>query len=145
VPNTLLNDGVKVTRPISATAAGATAVNGTALDMTGFVGIRFVALLGTLTGTQVTSLKAQQGALSDGSDAVDIAGAVTAAAADGDGNKLLILDVAKSLITARYVRPVVNRSVANAVVDGVIAEQYKAGTEPVTATGTTVSAVKSAY
>jgi len=134
----MLNSNVKTSRVINATAAGTSAVNGTAVDMTGFDSVRFTALFGTLTSTQVTSLKAQQGDASNGSDAVDITGAVTSAMADGDSNKICILDVHKSLITKRYVRLVVVRGTANAVVDGAIADQYRAKALPPTA-DTTVS------
>ena len=104
-----LNEVVKSTRPINSTAAGTSAVNGSVIDMTGFNAVRFTAVLGTLTATQVTALKAQQGNAANGSDMADIAGAVTPAAADADSNKLLMLDVNVSKITKRYVRPVVTR------------------------------------
>ncbi len=134
-----LNEVVKSTRPINSTAAGTSAVNGSVIDMTGFNAVRFTALLGTLTATQVTALKAQQGNAANGSDMADIAGAVTPAAADADSNKLLMLDVNVSKITKRYVRPVVTRGTANAVIDGVIADLYRAGTLPQTQSDTTVS------
>lgn len=134
-----LNTEILTTRVVNSTAAGTTGVNGTVLDQSNFDGVRFTASLGTLTSTQVTSLKAQQGNAANGSDMADIAGAVTAAAADGDSNKLLILDVQASLISARYVRCVVNRGTANAVIDSVIADQYQTRTVPTAQTGSTIS------
>lgn len=139
--NDLLNNSVKTTRVINATAAGTTDINGTVIDMSEFDGVRFVAMFGALTATQVTNMKAQQGDQSDGSDAADIPGAVTANLNDADSNKVLILDVSKNMITKRYIRCVVDRGTANAVVDGVIADQYIARKKP-TLHGSTVSNAK---
>ena len=118
----------KASRPVTATAAGTTAINGNSYDMQDFEGIVFVCSMGTLTATQVTSLKAQGS--SDNSTWADIAGAVTANAADADSNKLLVLDVYRP--QQRYVRCVVNRGTANAVIDSVIALQYGAKKTPTT-------------
>ena len=124
---TILND-TKLALPVNATVAGTTVVNGTAIDTQGYDGVAFVCSLGALTATQVTSLKAQQGDLANGSDAVDIAGAATAAAADADSNKLLVVDVRRP--THRYVRPVVLRATANAVINSVIAILYRGAVAP---------------
>lgn len=120
----------KVTRVLNAVAAGTTTQNGTALDMTGFDSVMFVAAFGALTATQVTYLKAQQGALADGSDAADLAGTKVGPLADADSNKLLILEVVRP--TAKYVRPSIVRGTANAVIDGIWAIQFNADKEPVT-------------
>jgi hypothetical protein len=102
--------------------AGTTAVNGTHVDMLGWDGVVFVAVFGTLTATQVTALKAQNGDLANDTDMVDITGAASAALADGDGGKAIVLDVYRA--QHRYVRPVVTRGTANAVVQAVLAIQY---------------------
>lgn len=119
----------KVVRCLNAVAAGTTTEAGTAVDTRGYDGVVFVAALGALTATQVTSLKAQQGAQANGSDAVDIPGAATTAMADGDSNRLAVVDVRRP--TSRYVRPVVVRGTAMAVIDGVIAILYRGVTLPV--------------
>lgn len=131
----------KRTRVLNAVAAGTTDQNGTAVDMQGFEGVVFTALFGTLSATQVTKLKAQVGNLADGSDAVDLVGAVTDAMADGDSNKILVLEVHRMPPGYRYIRPVVDRGTANAVIDGVIAEQYGASKRPETESSTVSSAV----
>lgn len=139
-----LGKSSKCSRPINATAAGTSAVNGSTVDMTGFDSVLFIAAIGTLTATQVTSLKAQGGAASNGSDAADITGANTSAMADGDSNKLLVLDVVRPQF--RYVRPVVVRGTANAVVDGCVAIQYNiAGRSPLQTQDTTVSQIAGVY
>jgi len=134
--NLNLLKNIKVTRVLNAVAAGTTDQNSSILDMQGFDGVLFIAAFGTLTATQVTSLKAQQGAASDLSDAADLAGTATGPLADADGNKLLCLDVYRP--QERYVRCVVDRGTANAVIDGVIAIQYAGSKLPISQ-GTTVA------
>lgn len=133
----LLKD-TKVTRVLNAVAAGTSAQNGSAVDMSGFDGVTFILMVGALTATQVTSLKAQQGNASNMSDAQDLANTLVGPLADGDSNKCLVLDVYRP--TDRYVRPVVNRGTANAVIDGVIAIQYRGRKSPVVQDTTTIAA-----
>jgi hypothetical protein len=101
--------------------------------------VQFVALFGALTATQVTSLKVQQGSLADGSDMADLAGSLHTALADADGNKCLVTDLFRP--QKRYVRCVVERATANAVIDGAIALLYGPRVEPV-AKDATVKSVK---
>jgi hypothetical protein len=133
-----LSPNVKVTRVITAQAAGTSAVNGTVLDMQGFDGVVFVASFGALTATQVTSLKAQDGATANLSDATDLAGSLTGPLADADGNRSLVLEICKP--TKRYIRPVINRATANAVIDGVVAIQYASSKSPTTNDATVAAA-----
>jgi hypothetical protein len=134
-----LSPNVKVTRVITAQAAGVSTINGTVLDMQGFDGVVFVASFGALTSTQVTSLKAQDGATANLADAADLAGSLTGPLADADGNRSLVLEIYKP--AKRYIRPVINRATANAVVDGVVAIQYASSKSPTT-NDTTVAASK---
>ena len=131
---------MKITRVLNAVAAGTSVQNGSVIDMLGFDGVCYVAAIGTLTATQVTSLKAQHGDASNLSDAADLAGTLTGPMADADSNKLLVLDIQK--FSKRYNRVVVNRATANAVIDGVIAIQYQAHTKAPTQNSTFVSASK---
>lgn len=133
----LLKD-IKVTRVMNAVAAGISNQNGATLDMSGWDGVLFVAALGTLTATQVTSLKAQQGQVSNLSDAADLLGTNVGPLADGDSNKCLALDIYRP--TERYVRCVVVRGTANAVIDSVMAIQYRGRKMPVTQDTTTIAA-----
>jgi hypothetical protein len=124
---TELNAQVRFTRPLSSVAAGTSVQNGTGVDMAadgGYDGVLFVLLVGTLTATQVTALKAQQSSDDAATDAYDdLAGTLTGPFADADSNKMIALDVFRP--AKRYVRPVVNRATANAVLDGVVAIQYR--------------------
>ena len=116
-----LAKNTKVTRVLNAKAAGATAQNGTAVDMQNWEGVMFVALFGTLTATQVTSIKAQQATSSSGTFS-DLENTLLGPLDDDDSNKTLVLDVKNP--RERYVRCVVSRATANAVIDGVVAIQY---------------------
>lgn len=112
---------------MNAQAAGVTNVNSTVIDMQGFEGVQFTALFGAITATAVTGIKVQQGNMSDGSDAVDLAGTALAIP-DTCSNKVLVTEVYKP--TKRYVRLVVTRGTANAVIDGVLAQQFGSRVEP---------------
>ena len=138
MPQNLLFN-TKTVRVMNAVAAGTSNQNGSVVDTQGYEGVMFVASFGALTATQVTGLKAQQGLVSDGSDMADLAGSATGPMGDADGNKTLVLDVFKPM--ERYVRPVITRSVANAVIDGVVAILYRAKQAPTTQ-DTTVKASK---
>lgn len=126
---------LKHVRVSNAVAAGTTDVECTAVDMQGFDWVEFIVLFGTITGSAVTSIKAQQGAASNGSDAADITGnSVTVA--DDDDNQIAICSVVKP--TSRYVRCVVDRGTQNAVVDGVVAILGRGIKQPATQDATTV-------
>ncbi len=116
-----LGKNTKIIRVMNAKAAGETAQDGTTVDMQNFEGVLFVALFGTLTATQVTSIKAQQSTVK-ASGFSDLEDTKVGPLADDDGNKALVLDVKRA--RERYVRLVVSRATANAVIDGVIAIQY---------------------
>lgn len=133
-----LSDAVKTTRVSNAVAAGTTDVECTSVDMAGFDAVRFVASFGTLTASQVTTVKAQESA--DNSTFTDITGAASAAFDDGDDNLIAIVDVIRP--TKRYVRLVIDRGTANAVVDCVLAEQYQARSEPVTQSASVIELVR---
>lgn len=123
-----LSKNVKIDRVMNAVAAGTSDQNSASVDMAGFDGVMFIAFLGTLTATQVTLLTAQHS--SDDSSFANITGGSTSAMADGDSNKMLFVDVFKP--QNRYVRAVVDRGTANAVIDGVLAIQYVGDKAPFT-------------
>jgi hypothetical protein len=112
---------IKVTTVVPYTATGTTAVNGTALDMSGFEGVIFVAHFGS-TATDI-SMKAQGGATS--SPATDLLG--TSLALDATA-KTAILSVEKPL--DRYIRVVLTRTTTT-IVGSVIAIQYGSRTLPI--------------
>lgn len=125
----LLNE-IKITRVMNAVAAGTTDQNSSEVDMQGWDGVMFIAAFGALTATQVTQIKAQQDVVTGMAGAADLAGTLVGPLADGDGNKCLVLDVYRP--QERFVRCVVDRGTANAVIDGVIAIQYRGRLQPTT-------------
>ena len=133
-----LLSNTEIARVMDAKAAGTTVENGTALDMQNFEGVMFIAALGTLTAGQEASIKAQQATASDGTF-TDLDGTKVGDAGDDDDNQLLVLDVKH--LTERYVRCVVSRGTADAVIDGMIAIRYGPRKKPTTQ-GSTVSASK---
>ena len=139
----ILNEIVAIDRVVNATAAGATDVNGTGVDMQaggGADGVMFIASIGTLTATQVTQMKAQVSSDDDVADTyADLKNSQTDAMADGDSNKVIVLDVFQP--PERYVRPVLERATANAVIDGIVAIRYRLS-KVATSHGTTVQTSK---
>lgn len=134
----MLSNKVKTTRVMDGVVAGTTVQNSASVDMANFEGVRFTAMFGVLTATQVTSIKAQQSSDNGVGDAwSDLAGTTVGPLADDDDNQCLILDVYKP--QKRYVRCVVARATANAVIDGVVADQYGPRVEPVTQDAATVA------
>lgn len=138
---THLTDNVKTVRVSNAVAAGTTNIDCTAVDLAGFDSVRFICLAGTLTATQVTSLKAAQSSDNGSSDDwTDIEGSSAGPYTDSDSNDMLVLDIRKP--GKQYVRATVVRGTANAVIDGVIAELYNARDLPVTQDATVIDSHK---
>lgn len=132
-----LAHNVSISRSLNAVAAGTSVQNGTAVDMQGWDGVVFILAVGTLTATAVTALKGQQGNASDGSDGADLLG-TSVPLADTASNKLAVLDIYRP--QKRYVRPVVSRGTANAVIDSVIAIRYRGRKAPITLDSTVAAA-----
>ena len=108
---------------------GPDAINGDGLDMAGFEGVLFVAVLGVVTGAGVDALTAQASDDDGGSDSYgDLAGTSTSKVTGS--NKLLALNVHRP--AKRYIRPVLTRSVAASIIGGVIAIRYGARKSPTT-------------
>lgn len=122
----LLSEEIKVTQLVNATtgAAGATDIDPSAVDMAGFEGVMFVATMGAIVATAVTSMKARQSA--DNSTFADLAG-TQIDIADDDDNQVFILDIYRPL--KRYVKPYIDRATANATLT-VLAVQYGARSRP---------------
>lgn len=120
---------VKVTRVAASAVAAQTDVNSSILDMAGYEGVMFIALTGDVTATSALALKAEQNTVNSTSGMAELEGSAsfTAGASDADG-KALVLDVFQP--REQYVRAVLERGTANAVVDGIIAIQYRAAIRP---------------
>ena len=134
--NNLL-EATKTTRVMNAVGAGSADENSDSVDMKDFESVMFVASIGTLTGTQITDMKAQQSSDDASADAfADLEGTQTDAMADSDSDQVIILDIVRP--RERYVRAVLERGTANAVIDGIVAIQYNPRKLPTTQDATTV-------
>ena len=110
----------KIVRHNNGAAAGTSTITPSAgVDMQGFNSAMFLVLLGALTDTTVPSIKIQQSdddGVADGySDLEGTAYAVT----DADDNKVIAVEVIRP--TKRYLKLILARTTANAVLDGIVA------------------------
>lgn len=133
---TQVSNATKLVRVLNAVAAGTSTQTSSAVDCAGFEGVRFIVALGAVTATGVPAVKASQSATSGGSYN-DIAGSLGTAYTSGtDDNKVWVLDIYRP--TKRFVKCIVTRATANAVIDGIVAELYEPRNIPATDDATTV-------
>ncbi|MEM8682883.1 MAG: hypothetical protein AAGF72_05585 [Pseudomonadota bacterium] len=111
--------------------AGQTTLISDVVDMLGFDGVTFVAMLGDVTSGSTLTLQAQQGDEADGSDATDVPTAAASFVADisDADNGLLAVEVFRP--TKRYLRTTLSRESQNAVVDGILAVRSQSNEAPV--------------
>jgi hypothetical protein len=133
-----LATNVKVVRAMNSVAAGTTTQNSSVIDTAGYDGVMFITAFGALTATQVTSVKLQDGAAANLSDAADLAGSGSGNLADADSNIMVVHDLKNP--QKRYCRVTIVRGTANAVIDSVIAILYK-GRKPPELTDATVKKI----
>jgi hypothetical protein len=128
-----LSKDVKITVVAAAAVAATTAVTSDVLDMSGFDGVMFIALLGDVTATSVLTLTAKSNTANSTSSPTPVTqkatSAFTAGASDAD-SKAIIVDVSDP--TLRYAFAELTRATQNAVVGGIIAIQYGASNKPTT-------------
>lgn len=110
-----------------ATVAGATTIDGTVIDMTqdsAYNGIKLTLHLGDVTDAASINLRLMGSDAADGSTPVVLAETLAVVSAGGTDldSKLMLLDVRAP--TNRYVFSRVIRTVANAVLNSVVAELY---------------------
>jgi hypothetical protein len=101
-------------------AAGTTDINGTTADCQNAKGVGMFVQMGAITGTAITSIKAQGS--NDGSSWSDLEGTAQTIA-DTDDDKLFYIDIYRP--KNRYNRVVVDRGTANAVVAAAWYEFYE--------------------
>lgn len=128
-----ISNQIKTTRVMNAVAAGTSDQDSSSVDMLDYEGVRFTVSFGTITGSAVTSIRAGQSA--NDSSWADLLG-TDITVADDDDNQVAILDIWRPI--DRYVRCTVKRATQNAVIDGVVAEQYGPRVLPPTNDSSTV-------
>ncbi len=121
----------KITRLANDAVAGTSLITSSVLDMQGYDSVLFIALLGDITATSVLLLTAKGNTANSTTVPTPLAypdtAGYTAGATDAD-NKMLALDIQKP--RERYVFCTLARTIANAVVDGIIAIQYNSNNKP---------------
>lgn len=117
---------------IAAGAAGTSAINGSVIDFANAEGALIIVQTGPIVAGAATSIKFQEGAASNLSDAADVAG-TSQTINDDDDNEVFYIDIRRP--AKRYGRLVVSRATQNATVSAV-AVLYGSRSSPVTqATG----------
>ena len=138
-----ITQDVRIDRVANAAAAAQTEVLTSVLDMQGYDGVLFLALLGDVADTSVLTLTAKENTASSTSSptptAVSGGAATFTAGASNADNKVLAVDVVCP--TKRFVFGSLTRTTANAVVDGIVAVRYKAHAKPVVNDGFLASAL----
>lgn len=131
---------VKVAYVAGAAAAAQTEVLSSVLDMSGYDGVMFIALLGDVTATSVLTLTAKGNTASSTSSPTPVTqtatAAFTAGASDADSTALVV-DVYDPAM--RYAFASLTRTTANAVVNGIVAIQYTAEYRPTTQDATVIA------
>lgn len=125
-----LSKNIKVSVVSGAAAAATTEIVSSVLDMQGYDGVIFIALLGDVTDTSVLTLTAKGNSANSTSSPTPVnqASATFTAGATNADSKALMVDVADPAL--RYVFASLTRTVANAIVGGIVAIQYGAEFRP---------------
>lgn len=127
-----LSKNTKVTQVLGYYAAAQTERDSSIIDMSGYDGVMFIALFGTLLNTGTIVLSAEQNTANSASGMATLAGATTYTCGSSDSNKCLVLDVYRP--KERYVRANLTLGVANTEIAGIVAIQY-CGAKMVATTG----------
>ncbi|MCK6475330.1 MAG: hypothetical protein L6Q35_00695 [Phycisphaerales bacterium] len=129
----------KVVRCKNAVAAGTTDItDATGVDTSGFEEVTFLVPFGAITGSAVTSIKAQQSEDDGSSDAYSDLEGSSVTVADDQDNKVAILSIRRPL--KKYVKCVVLRATQNSAIDGIIAILRHPRVRPVTQDTTVMAA-----
>lgn len=123
--------GIKVTVVEPSAAAATSDLTTDVLDMSGYEGVMYIAILNDVTSGSVLTLTAKGNSANSVSSPTPItqkaSDAFTAGATSAD-DKAIIVDVFRP--TLRYQFAVLSRTAQNAVVGGIIAIQYGAHNKP---------------
>ena len=124
MPQGYLTENCAIDYIEAAATAGTSTLTTDVLDMQGYDGIVFIAILGDVTDTSVLLLSAYEHTANAASGtAISGATAGATAGASNYDSTLLVVDVQKP--SKRYVYATLARGTANAVVNGVLAIRYK--------------------
>jgi hypothetical protein len=131
-----LSPKVKVTVLNSYVAGSQNTLNTNGVDMSGYEGVMFLAIFGTVTNTGVATVKAQVSDTSASAGFADPASGAISGQATASGTAV-ILDVYRPL--HRWVNITIGIATANVAIDAVIAIQYGAKSMPTVQDATTIA------
>ena len=126
-----LSKDVKITVVAPLATAAQTAVDSSILDMQGYEGVMFIAMLGAATATAVLTLTVKgntANSLTVPAPVTQKATAAYTAAGTASDSKAIMVDLYKPAM--RYVFAEYTRTVANAALGGIIAIQYNGTNKP---------------
>ncbi len=125
-----LGKNAKVSTAVTSAAgvAGTADINGSIIDMAGFDSVMAIVRMGVITANAVTSIKWQQDTDAAGGTMADLEGTAMTIA-DDDDDQIFVTELVKP--QERYVRLVVDRGTANAVVASAEYIRYSARKAPV--------------
>ena len=128
----------KITRHSNTVAAGTSDITpSSGIDMQdGYDGCLFMVEMGTITATAVTSIEVHQSSDDGGNDSYTAIVGTKVVIADDDDDKVFWLDMVRP--RERFLKCIVKRGTANAVLEGITAIQYGAHTRPTTHDAATV-------
>ena len=129
--NGFLTESMKIDVISAAVVAGTSLVTSNALDMQGYDGVAFLALLGDVLDTSVLTLTGKENDTNSNSGGTTISGATAAFTADATSadSKAIVVDVLRP--TKRYVYCTLARATANAVVNSLVAILYQGHNLPI--------------
>ena len=125
----------KITECVAPTVAGTTDVTGDTIDMQNFGSVAFLVSFGTITTGGVTSIKVQQDSDSAMGTAADLLGS-SVSITDAQDDHSVLVEVAEP--RERYVRVIVDRGTANAVINTGYAIQTNPKISPTTHDSSTI-------
>lgn len=114
------NEDIKITTALDY-ASGTADRTGAVLDMNGYQGVMMVVKFATIATGGTNSIKAQQGAAANLSDAADLLGTAQTIA-DDDDNQIFVIDLYRP--QERYVRLYVDKDTVNACAESAVYIQY---------------------
>jgi len=109
-------------------ASGSADRTGSIIDMEGREGCLFIFKFAAIAAGATTSVKVQQGAVANMSDAADLAG-TGISVADDDDDQTFVIDVVKP--QERYLRGYVDKDASNATAEVLVCIPYGARKRPV--------------
>lgn len=135
-----LSTAVKTVVVSAATAAGTTTVTSSVVDLQGFDGVMYIAILGDSTINAVGTLTSKLNTI-NGTTGSPVSGA-SATYTDADGtsndNKMLIVDEYRPK-SGRYGFCTLARATANIAVNAIVAVLYQADKKPTAADATLIA------